>query len=180
MFYVYAYLRKSDNTPYYIGKGTGKRYLGVHNVSVPENKTKIVFLESNLNEVGALALERRYIEWYGRKDLGTGILYNRTDGGEGSEGAIRSAETKKKMSLSHLGKQKPPRTDEHKKNIALSKKGSTPWNKGLKTPGVGGVKKGNIPWNKGIDGTPKTEEYKTQQSIRMAEWWKTRKEQKNV
>lgn len=180
MFYVYAYLRKSNETPYYIGKGTGKRYLGVHNVSVPKDKSKIVFLESNLTEIGALAIERRMIEWYGRKDLGTGILHNRTDGGEGAEGAIRSAETKMKMSLSHAGKEKPPFSEEHKRNISLSKKGNIPWNKGIKTPGVGGVKKGNIPWNKGVCGEPKSEEYKVRHSIRMSEWWKKRKEQKNV
>lgn len=29
-------------------------------------------------------------------------------------------------------------------------KGHTPYNAGMKRPGIGGVKKGNIPWNKGI------------------------------
>lgn len=101
IYYVYAYLRKKDNTPYYIGKGKGYRMFAEHSVKVPKDKSKIVILESNLTELGALALERRMIRWYGRKDLGTGILYNKTDGGDGGHGSICTPERKEKISMAN-------------------------------------------------------------------------------
>ena len=84
IFYTYAYLRKSDGTPYYVGKGRGKRvYDSSHNVKVPDDNDRIIFLKQNLTEEEAFNHEKYMIAVLGRKDLGTGILRNMSDGGEG-------------------------------------------------------------------------------------------------
>lgn len=93
-FYVYAYLR-TDNTPYYIGKGTGSRawkHCKSDSIHPPIDTTRIIIVENNLTNFGALALERRMIRWYGRIDNNTGILHNKTDGGEGTAGYKQTAE----------------------------------------------------------------------------------------
>lgn len=103
IYYVYAYLRSKDSetapagTPYYIGKGSGNRSFVNHGrISVPKDRSKIIFLFENLSEQESHDLERKLISEYGRKDYGTGILLNATDGGEGTSNP--SPEVKKKMS----------------------------------------------------------------------------------
>ena len=107
-FYVYAYL-SCNGTPYYIGKGGKRRawnkQLKYKEVERPSDPSRIVVVERNLTDVGASALERRLIAWYGRLDKGTGILENKTDGGDGSPGVIRSQSHKNAVSSKLKGRQ---------------------------------------------------------------------------
>jgi hypothetical protein len=96
-YYTYAYLRE-DRTPYYIGKGKGYRIYSTHRkVKLPKDKSRIIFLKQNLTEEEAFKHEIYMIAVFGRKDLGTGILRNLTDGGDGTSGFIVSNESRKKM-----------------------------------------------------------------------------------
>jgi hypothetical protein len=163
-FYTYAYLRE-DRTPYYIGKGQGNRAYQSNGkpCAVPKNKNKIIFLKTNLLEEDAYKHEIYMISVFGRKNNNTGILQNRTDGGEGGKGLIWTNEMKKNKSIDYKNKNiKPP-----------IQKGKKCWNNGImqtlsyECPGEGWVL-GSLPkpsisiinkkrftgrkwWNNGID-----------------------------
>jgi hypothetical protein len=100
-FYTYAFLRE-DRTPYYIGKGQGDRvYSKRRKINSPKDKTRIIFLKQNLNEEEAFRHEIYMIAVFGRKDLGTGILHNKSNGGEGASGRVVGKEQREKMKEYH-------------------------------------------------------------------------------
>ena len=152
-FYTYLWLRE-DGTPYYAGKGSGRRGLDSdgHLVNRPKDKTNIL-IQYFPTEADAFFAEKYLIAYYGRIDNGTGILRNRTDGGEnppknygkrpesfskllselltgrigGMTGKRHSPETLEKMRKAHLGNR--GRTgqhlsEEHKRKIGNANRGT--------------------------------------------------------
>lgn len=122
-YYVYQYIRK-DNTPYYIGKGKLDRAWASHRRAngaelKPKDISKIQIIQENLSETEAFSLEEKLISYYGIKENG-GILVNLTSGGEGRS---PSKKVRKKISQKLKGLKRPPRTDEHKKNLSNATKG---------------------------------------------------------
>lgn len=103
-FYTYLWLRE-DGSPYYVGKGSGNRaYISRGHVVVCPPHARIVIHPAE-SESEAFDTEVSLVWYYGRKDLGTGILRNLTNGGEGGiQGIKPSEETRKKMKEARIGR----------------------------------------------------------------------------
>ena len=177
IFYVYQLCSSEySDLPFYVGKGKDDRmyiheqvairsikpncrnkYLRYKILKIKRNGYQIVYrkIANNLSEQDAFTIEKDMIAFNRRLGF---KLCNYTDGGEGSSGyhTTRSLETRKKLSISHIGKPgtigmkgkhhseetkkkqsennkgkhnkpKPPFTKEHKLNISLSAKNKPPF-----------------------------------------------------
>lgn len=135
-YYVYMYLRV-DGRPYYVGKGIRDRVLrsGI-NHRPPRDHSRIRIVPMP-DEFMAWAHEKYLIRLWGRKDLGTGCLNNRSDGGLG--GAL-TGEALEKMKNSRKGQRFSeerkaaqsralkgrPKTAEHVMKVSIALKGRKP------------------------------------------------------
>jgi hypothetical protein len=116
MFYVYTYrdTRPNKNLQViYVGKGQGRRAWVHWEKAVHKNRgfgavlaklrqlgltPLIAIVKEFADEAEAFVEEMRLIAELGRRDLGTGTLFNMTDGGEGTAGALRTVEWRENMS----------------------------------------------------------------------------------
>ncbi len=151
-FYLYGLFIDGDDFPFYIGKGCGGR-LNAH-LEPKSRKSKSLKnhiinkaladgvaivprkIYVGLDNETALMIERSYIAHFGRRDNGTGILANHTDGGEGVDGYVQTPEHVENRISKIRGRprteeakakmRKPrtiPRTPEHAAKIAEAIKG---------------------------------------------------------
>lgn len=120
IFVVYAYCRE-DGTYYYIGKGKPSRPYrkrGYKGINPPKDRSRILILHSDLSEETAFEYEKKLILFYGRKDLNSGLLRNRTDGGEGSSGWKHTQEFKERKSTLTKESHKKNRDSDGKSKLA--------------------------------------------------------------
>lgn len=113
-YYTYAYLRE-DGTPYYIGKGKGRRaFHKNHSVQRPP-KDRILFLKTNLSEENALKHERYLIS------ILNNLLNVKSYGNKGRSSLSEEHKSKISEKLKII---RPLQviTEEHKKNISKSVK----------------------------------------------------------
>jgi hypothetical protein len=90
MAILYRHIRLDKNEPFYIGIGTDEKRMDSRksrnvywkNITQKTDWFSEVVLD-DLTWEEACEKEKEFIALYGRKDLGTGILCNMTDGGDG-------------------------------------------------------------------------------------------------
>lgn len=125
-FYTYAYLDDAGK-PYYIGKGHGIRAWKNHaNIKTP-SRDKILILKAGLTEEQAFLHERYMIAIMGRVIDGSGILHNRTLGGEGIVGWHWSEKDKLRIREQVTGRQW---WNNGSKNVHSAQSPGEEWKKG--------------------------------------------------
>ena len=127
MAVIYRHTRLDNNTVFYIGigkevkrayskKGRNNYWKNIVNLCGYE----VEILKKDLSWEDACELEQALVSWYGRNDLGLGLLVNMTDGGDGIINQVFSKETREKLRQNWLGRK---HTTEAKLNMSKAQKG---------------------------------------------------------
>lgn len=122
-YFCYRHIRPDKNVPFYVGIGTNQEgattfeseYKRAFSLASRSKGWREVYDECNSNILIEIIFEDddyrvvkskeiEFIKLYGRINLGTGILVNLTDGGDGIIGKVVSEETRLKMSKAQTGK----------------------------------------------------------------------------
>jgi hypothetical protein len=114
MAVLYRHIRLDKDEPFYIGIGKDEsrayskrnRTKYWHNITNKGYDIEILFDDLSYDEAKLKEIE--FIKLYGRIDLGTGILCNMTDGGDGSNGFKHSKEALIKIGEKSKGRIKTP------------------------------------------------------------------------
>lgn len=127
LFYTYVW-SDANGVPFYVGKGSGNRAYSTSQRSDGFKRVHkaggctVEIVDWFIHEAQAHALETELIARYGRRDRG-GLLVNKTDGGDGFAGLIRTPEHNAKIGAAHLGKKHAPMSDEARANIGAAARG---------------------------------------------------------
>ena len=157
MAYVYVHYRLDNHTIFYIGvSGADNNYYSRSTSKKSRNKEwyeivnqcgyRAEIIIKNVDISSAYQAERDYITFFGRTDLGTGILCNKSDGGDGVQRGLIPWNKGLKMPEHIILKCKRtnyPKGKDHpnygkkwsaeiRLSMSIGHKGMTPWNKGIK------------------------------------------------
>lgn len=120
--YVYIHRKESDNTPFYVGKGTRHRSESTRKLqrayaihprnnhwkgTVKKYGLIVEIVMHCFSDEEARNQEVLLIKAIGRLDLGEGPLVNKTDGGDGHGGLFVSKELREKRSINSRGPRSP-------------------------------------------------------------------------
>lgn len=141
IYFVYI-IETLDGTPLYVGKGKNNRpqahfdskansYIARKIRKLGADNVRISFIQENLLSADAYLKETELIAKYGRRDNGTGILYNLSDGGEGSKGHRMTNEGKQFLRELNLGKKASDTTKEKLRQVSLGRQ--VTWGDKIKT-----------------------------------------------
>lgn len=143
-----------------ISKGANRHKLNtILQILTAKNSVKIEITKEFESEFDAFNEEIKLIAQYGRRDLGTGILTNLTDGGEGrinpsNESRLKASVLRKGMP-SHakgkiLGNYSNSRKQAQKEKMAVTRSNLTEAEKQGHFENRSYAHKGKVPWNKGL------------------------------